>query len=304
MKRSCQEHYLLNCRDTRLDLRNRPSVMGILNLTPDSFSDGGKFENHAGRADIDLAVEHALRMVRDGASIIDIGGESTRPGAEKVSAGEEILRTVPVIARLRKQSDVLISIDTYKAEVAEAALQAGAQIVNDISGFTFDRLLPEVCRKHRAAVVLMHTPVMPETMKWSTETAAATTDITATVTAFLRQAILRAREAGIEDIVLDPGFGFGKSVNENFRLLGNLSHLLNLDYPLLAGVSRKSFIGDAVKRNGEPAPPPSERRDATTAAQTIALLNGASIIRAHDVTAAVHAMCVVEAMKQSLGKRH
>ncbi|MEE9904295.1 dihydropteroate synthase [Chlorobium sp.] len=298
MKHSGQEHYLLDCRDTMLDLRKSPAVMGIVNLTPDSFSDGGKFGDQAGLPDIDLAVEHALQMVREGAAIIDIGGESTRPGAERIAAVDEIRRTLPVIARLRKQTDVLISIDTYKAEVAEAALKAGAQIVNDISGFNFDPLLPAVCRKHRAAAVLMHTPVTPQAMKWSQETTSTENDVTATVMECLKEAAIRARNAGVESIVLDPGFGFGKSVDENFMLLGNLSRLRKLGYPILAGVSRKSFLGEAIRKNGK-TPPPEERHEATTAAQTIALLNGASIIRAHDVRAATQALAVVETMKHS-----
>ncbi|MBN1279687.1 MAG: dihydropteroate synthase [Chlorobium sp.] len=304
MKQFFPEHYRLECRNRSLDLSKRPAIMGILNLTPDSFSDGGRFENQEKETDIDSAVEHALRMKAEGASIIDIGGESTRPGSEKITARTEILRTVPVISKLRKESNVLISIDTYKAEVAEAALKAGAQIVNDISGFTFDDLLPDICRKYQAAVVLMHTPVTPQTMKWSTETANAGTDITVTIHKFLRQAILRAQNAGVHNILIDPGFGFGKSVEENFRILENLSYLLDLGYPLLCGLSKKSFLGYAIKNGEEPDIPPGERHDATTAAQTIALLNGASVIRAHDVKAAAHAISIVESMKKSLIKRH
>lgn len=300
MNRTTDGHYLLNCSGRLLDLRSSAAVMGIVNLTPDSFSDGGMFQEPGGRADLSRAVEYALSMVRDGALIIDIGGESTRPGASRVSADEEIRRTIPFISLLRKKSEVLISIDTYKSEVAEAALDAGAQIVNDISGFTFDRNLPSICRKYHAAAILMHTPITPDSMKWSTQTHSAGSDVTGTVTKFLQKAVASAEHAGIDDIIIDPGFGFGKSVNENFRLLGSISQLLELERPLLAGVSRKSFLGHAIRKNGEPEPPPAARYDATAAAQTIALMHGAAIIRTHDVRAAFHAVSIVSAMKHAI----
>ncbi|MBM3163180.1 MAG: dihydropteroate synthase [Chlorobi bacterium] len=300
MKRTATEHYLLNCSGCTLDLRRKPAVMGILNLTPDSFSDGGAFQRPEGTPEIERAVAYALSMVRNGAAIIDIGGESTRPGAEKVSAEEEIRRTVPVILELRNKTDALISIDTYKAEVAEAALRAGAQIVNDISGFSFDGNLAAVCRKYGAAAVLMHTPSAPQSMKWSTEIPGSKRNVTARVSAFLQQAVSRAQNAGVDDIIIDPGFGFGKSVDENFTLLGNLAELLKLRRPVLAGVSRKSFLGSAVKEEGKPEPPPAERSEGTTAAQTIALMNGAAIIRAHDVRAAAHAASIVSAVQNAM----
>lgn len=300
MNRTTDGHYLLNCSGRLLDLRSSAAVMGIVNLTPDSFSDGGMFQEPGGRADLSRAVEYALSMVRDGALIIDIGGESTRPGASRVSADEEIRRTIPFISLLRKKSEVLISIDTYKSEVAEAALDAGAEIVNDISGFTFDRNLPSICRKYHAAAILMHTPITPDSMKWSTQTHSAGSDVTGTVTKFLQKAVASAEHAGIDDIIVDPGFGFGKSVNENFRLLGSISQLLELERPLLAGVSRKSFLGHAIRKNGEPEPPPAARYDATAAAQTIALMHGAAIIRTHDVRAAFHAISIVSAMKRAI----
>lgn len=294
------EHYLLDCSGCELDLRRKPAVMGIVNLTPDSFSDGGMFQLADKKTDLDRAVNYALSMVGEGAVIIDVGGESSRPGSAKISAAEEIRRTAPFISLLRKKSDVLISIDTYKAEVADAALGEGAQIVNDISGFTFDRALPSVCRRYRAAAVLMHAPLTPQAMKWSTETLSASEEINRRVMAFLQRAVALAEDAGIDNIVIDPGFGFGKSVEENFRLLGNLRALLELRRPLLAGVSRKSFLGHAVKKQGESDLPPAERYDATAAAQTIALMNGASIIRAHDIRSAVHAAAVVSAMKNAM----
>lgn len=279
-------HFLLDCAGLALDLREGPKIMGILNTTPDSFYDGGSFHSGAQEPDLDRALEHALTMIREGASIIDIGGESTRPGAEKISAEEEIRRTVPLVRMLREKTDVLLSIDTYKAEVARKALEAGANIVNDISGFTFDPELPGVCCRFGAAAVLMHTPVTPQEMRWSTRTPSSEGDIMQRVTSFLADSIARANAHGVVGLIIDPGFGFGKSVEESFSLLGRLRELDVLKRPLLVGVSRKSFLGQAVARPGDPVPPPSERLAATIAAQTIALLNGAAIIRAHDVAAA------------------
>jgi dihydropteroate synthase len=286
-------HFLLDCAGLALDLRDGPKIMGILNTTPDSFYDGGSFHSGALEPDLDRALEHALTMLREGASVIDIGGESTRPGAEKISAEEEIRRTVPLIRMLRKKTGVILSIDTYKAEVARKALEAGANIVNDISGFTFDPQLPEVCGRFGAAAVLMHTPVTPQEMHWSTRTRSSEGDIVQRVTGFLAASIARAKAHGVVGLIIDPGFGFGKSVEENFSLLDRLRELDVLETPVLVGVSRKSFLGQAVAGQGEPVPPPSERLAATIASQTIALLNGAALIRAHDVAAAVQCRDVV-----------
>ncbi len=286
-------HYRLNCRERLLDLAEGPIIMGILNTTPDSFYDGGAFKEGSQAVDLDRAMEHALAMIRAGASIIDIGGESTRPGSEKISAEEEIRRTIPLIERLSKKTDVLISIDTWKSEVAEKALQAGAHMVNDISGFTFDARLPEVCGRYRAAAVLMQTPVKPDTMQWSSATGSGSEDIVAAVTRHLRRSIALAEEHQVHDIIIDPGFGFGKSVDENFMLLDRLDELSLLDRPVLAGLSRKSFLGHAIARPGEPAPPPAERLAATTAAHTIALMRGASILRVHDVKEASECLAIV-----------
>lgn len=294
--------YLPECAGKTLDLAGGPAVMGIVNLTPDSFFDGGRYAGPSGASALDRALDTALGMVRAGASIIDIGGESTRPGAEYVSSEEEIRRTVPFIELLRRSSDVMLSIDTYKAEVAEAALRAGANIVNDISGMTFDDRMPVVCGKHRCGVVLMHTPVRPDRMHWSRHAGDGNGDIVETVLAFLGHSIDTARRHGVEAIITDPGIGFGKSVDENFRLLARLDELHALGYPVLAGLSRKSFLGQAIRRNGEEPPPPSERLEATTSANTIALMNGADILRVHDVEAAVHARSVVLALRHSLGK--
>ena len=277
------------------DLSAGPLIMGILNTTPDSFYDGGVLHQGSGGVNLEQALNQALAMIAAGASIIDVGGESSRPGAEKVSASEEIRRTVPLIALLRQRSDVMISIDSYKAEVADAALQAGADMVNDISGFTFDRDLPAVCRKYQAAVVLMHTAVRPDSMRWSTATEHGEEDIVTRVSHFLARSIALAEEHSIEKIIIDPGFGFGKSVAENFQLLDQLDSLLALGRPILAGLSRKSFLGHAITPPGGETPPPSERLAATIAAQTIALMRGAAMLRVHDVAAAAATAAIVHA---------
>lgn len=279
--------FCINAVERVLDLSSEPKIMGIVNMTPDSFYDGGVFG-----VDVGMAVEHALGMVEAGAAIIDIGGESSRPGAERISAEEEIARIVPVISILRERTDVLISVDTYKAAVAERALQAGAHMVNDISGFTFDADLPMVCQRYGAAVVLMHTPLRPEVMGWSMGAGSDEEDVVTRVSGFLRRSIAVAEEHGITDIIIDPGFGFGKSVEENFRLLGRLGELLELGRPILAGVSRKSFLGHSITVPGGEMPPPSERLAATIAAGMIALAKGASILRVHDVAEAVQSLKV------------
>ncbi len=286
------DRFRIMCAGRMLDLSEGPVVMGILNTTPDSFYDGGTFRKEGSGVDIDRAFEGAVAMVRAGAAIIDVGGESTRPGAGVISGAEEIERTVPLIMLLRERTDVLISVDTYKAEVAERALEAGAHIVNDISGFTFDDALPAVCRRYGAGVILMHTPVKPGSMGWSTRTDSGGEDIVARVRGFLQDSIARAVAAGLDDIIIDPGFGFGKSVDENFRLLRELASLRDLGRPILTGVSRKSFLGFALAEPGGNVPAPSERLAATLAAETIALMHGASVLRVHDVREAMDCLRV------------
>ncbi len=288
-----KNRFRLNCAGATLDLSARPAIMGIVNLTPDSFFDGGSYGDAGEAAQLDRALESALTMVSAGAEIIDVGGESTRPGAEPVGIEEEMRRTIPFIELLRRHSDVVVSIDTWKSQVAEAALRAGANIVNDISGFTFDPAMPQVCARHRSGVVLMHTPAKPDQLRWSYNTGAETEEVMSRVTGFLRRSVKIAREHGIEAIIVDPGLGFGKTVEENYRLLARLDELHDLGCPVLVGVSRKSFLGQAIKKPGEEVPPPSERLDATISANTIALLHGADILRVHDVQAAADARAVV-----------
>ncbi|NTW54497.1 MAG: dihydropteroate synthase [Chlorobaculum sp.] len=292
-----RSRFRLNCTGATLDLSARPAIMGIVNLTPDSFFDGGSYGNAGEAAQLERALESALAMVRAGAEIIDVGGESTRPGADSVGAEEEMRRTTPFIELLRRHSDVVISIDTWKSEVAEAALRVGANIVNDISGFSFDPKMPGVCARYRAGVVLMHTPAKPDQLRWSYNTGAEHDEVMALVTGFLRHSIEVAREHGIESIIVDPGLGFGKTVEENYHLLARLDELHELGCPVLAGVSRKSFLGQAIRMPGEEVPPPSERLNATISANTIALMHGADILRVHDVQPAADARAVVVAMR-------
>lgn len=270
--------------------------MGILNTTPDSFHDGGTLTGPEGELDLGLALERARRMLSEGADIIDIGGESSRPGARVISTDEEIQRTAPLIELVRRESDAPISIDTYKAAVAEAALQAGADIVNDISGFSFDSAMPSVCNSYGAAAVLMHTPARPADMQWSTRTPNGSEDITATVMHYLEEAVRRAEAAGVQDIIIDPGFGFGKSVEENFRLLKRLGEFRSTKRPVLAGLSNKSFLAHIAASGGKPVRPTAERLSATLAAETLAVLNGADIIRTHDAGGAKTCIRVVQAM--------
>lgn len=250
-----------------LDLTS-PKIMGILNITPDSFSDGGKYIN------IDNALAYALKMINDGADIIDVGGESTRPGSDPVSVDEEIKRTIPLIKRLSElRKNIIISIDTTKSEVAEQALQNGADIINDISGLTFDDKIIGVAKKYKAAVIIMHIKGNPKTMQVNPHY----DDVLKEVYNFLKIQSNKALNNGVEKIILDPGIGFGKSVDDNFSLIKNLGKFESLGYPLLIGLSRKSFIGKTLDLNVE------ERDVATVILETISVLRSAKIIRTHNV---------------------
>lgn len=257
-----------------LALGERTLVMGVLNVTPDSFSDGGLFINAA------AAAKHALVMQRAGADIIDIGGESTRPGSKPISADEEMRRVIPVLRALRRKLRVPISIDTRRAAVAEAAIAEGAEIVNDVTALQFDPAMPEIIRRAHAAVILMHMRGTPGTM----QRGPFARDVIRDVQGGLRAAATRARRAGIAPsrILLDPGIGFGKNFRQNFELLANLEELSSLGFPLLVGPSRKSFIGWANKTRGLPADG-AHRAWGTAAAVTAAILGGAHIVRVHDV---------------------
>ncbi len=289
---------IFRCRDHVLDLHERPRIMSVLNLTPDSFSDGGKFY-HDEQIDLDQVVEAALQMVHEGADILDIGGESTRPGALPVSAQEEMCRVIPAIERLSKEVSIPLSIDTTKACVAEAALKAGASIVNDISGFRFDKDMPAVCAKFGAAAVVMHLRHKPQEMVWSYHDKTVYQDLIGEVKGALLQSLSLAEQAGIDNVAIDVGFGFGKTIAGNFELLRRLGEFKSLGRPILAGLSRKSFIGKVISRTADGVAPPSERLFGTVAANVIALMNGANILRVHDTKAAFDAIQVFLATERA-----
>jgi dihydropteroate synthase len=257
-----------------------PVIMGILNVTPDSFSDGGKF------LDKKAAVAHALRMERDGATIIDVGGESSRPGSDSVSEQEELDRTLPVIRGIRAESEVLISIDTCKSVVAHEALQTGANWVNDISGLQSDDKMTEVIKESDCPVVVMHMKGKPKTMQDNP----VYKDVCAEVNQFFTQRIRMLNNAGIEKIILDPGIGFGKRFEDNLDLINGLQMFGQHDVPLLIGPSRKSFLGTITGQVAE------KRLAGTLASMVIAVQNGADIVRVHDVAPARDALAVVAAL--------
>ncbi|MDD2851404.1 MAG: dihydropteroate synthase [Desulfuromonadaceae bacterium] len=250
----------------------RPLIMGILNITPDSFSDGGRYANH------EQAIQTALQMESDGADIIDIGGESTRPGSPSVSSDEELSRIMPVIENLTGTLKCALSVDTWKSDVAYSALSAGVEIVNDISGFTFDPRMAAVAGTHKAGVVLMHTRGRPDSM----QSATIYDDLLLEVTTGLRTSLTLAQEAGIprDCIVVDPGIGFGKNAEGNLELIRRLAELTCLGIPILVGPSRKSFIGKILGRERT-----DERLFGTAATVALSVAHGASILRVHDVKA-------------------
>jgi dihydropteroate synthase len=270
-----------------LTIGARTLIMGVLNVTPDSFSDGGEFY------DSDAALAHADEMIEDGADIIDIGGESTRPGSEPVTAGEELRRVLPVIEHLAKSDRVAISIDTTKSEVACAALDAGAEIVNDISALRFDFRIADYAAHTGAGLILMHSRGTPATMQKLPPVA----DVFAEVTHSLRASVAMAERRGVAraSIAIDPGIGFGKTVEQNVEMVANLERL-SLAFPdlaLVVGTSRKSFIGKLLDNA------PAERRlHGTMASVTAAILRGAHVIRVHDVRACVETARVADAIKE------
>lgn len=271
-----------------LALSRRVHVMGIVNVTPDSFSDGGRF------LDPDAAIEQGLALVEEGADIVDVGGESTRPGAEPVDADEEIRRTGPVVEALTAKTDVPVSIDTTKAGVARVALEAGAQIVNDVSAGRFDPALLPLASSHGAGLILMHMRGDPRTMQRDP----TYPDVVAEVAEFLGERADAAIAAGIprERILLDPGFGFGKRPEHNLALLANLGMLRGLGHGIVAGTSRKSFIGAML---GDL--PVTERLEGTAATVALAVAAGARVVRVHDVRAMVRVVRMTEAVLGARG---
>ncbi len=282
-KRSADSGFILTTRHGAVDMVRRTAVMGVVNVTPDSFSDGGRYY------DADRAVAHGERLAEEGADILDIGGESTRPGAAPVSAAEEVRRVVPVIERLRAKTGVPISIDTFKSEVARAALDAGADIVNDVTALRGDPAMAALVARERVPLVLMHMQGTPQTMQHNP----SYENVVEEVVAFLRRKAEEAEDAGIaaDAIVVDPGIGFGKNLDHNLALLRGLPALAALGFPLLVGASRKAFIGRILDLG------PDERLEGSIAAAVAAALGGAHIIRVHDVKEAVRALRVADALR-------
>jgi dihydropteroate synthase len=290
-------------RTRALELGARTLVMGVVNITPDSFSNGGLFLSP------EDAVAHALRLFDEGADIVDLGAESTRPGSRAggragsadepaVNASEEQARLLPVLEGILKaRPSAIISIDTYKAATARAAINAGAEIINDVSGFLWDPTLPAVCAGSKAGVVLMHTRGRPE--EWRTQQQLAPEAVLATVRDGLEASLALARKAGIPPhaVLLDPGYGFGKRFGENYALLARQARLLALGRPLLVGVSRKSFLGHTLAPLYSGSAAPVEAREiASVAAMVAAILKGASVVRVHAVRPAVEAAHIADAL--------
>ena len=282
-----RKRFELKLRLGVLELGKRTLVMGVLNVTPDSFSDGGKFFDPVS------AIEHALEMERAGADLLDIGGESTQPGSRGTPAQTELARVLPVLEGLRGVLNIPISIDTRKADVAEAAIAAGAQIINDVSGLKHDPRLGEVAARHGVPVIVMHMRGEPATM----QKGPFARDVVKDVARGLRESIAKTRKAGVakSQIIVDPGIGFGKSFQQNYELLQKLPVLAKLGYPLMVGTSRKGFLGATLAGEGKPAPP-DQRLWATAATVTASILGGAHIVRVHDVAEMVQVARVADCL--------
>jgi dihydropteroate synthase len=277
----------LTFKDFSFDFSEKTFIMGILNITPDSFSDGGSFIK------ADTAVEHAINMVEEGADIIDIGGESTRPGSDAITVSEELERVIPVIEKLSGRIRVPISIDTYKAGVAQKAIDAGASIVNDISGLRSDPDMPGVVSRNEVPVVIMHIKGTPKNM----QTNPIYGNLIEEIIEYLGESIAIAEKAGIHDekIIVDPGIGFGKTFEDNLEIIKELSKFKRLGKPLLIGTSRKAFIGKVL---GDA--PVGDRVEGTSAAVAISIMNGADIVRVHDVKEMKRVAIVSDAIKSGV----
>ncbi len=275
----------LRLRDYRLDIGNRPLIMGILNVTPDSFWDGGRHHQPG------LAISKAHELLEQGADIIDVGGESTRPGSEPVSADEETRRIGPVVERLVKELNAPISIDTRKSEVAERMLELGAHMINDISGLIHDPGMVDVVRRFDVPIVIMHMRGTPENMQSHTHYQ----DVVQDVRAELLERVAWAEANGIraENIIIDPGMGFAKTAEQCIEMLARLQEFRDLGYPILVGPSRKSFIGKTVGLI------PEQRLEATIAACVVAVMKGASIVRVHDVGEVARALRLVQVIRSA-----
>jgi len=262
MKQMTVKHQQIKCGKYILNIQDKTMIMGILNITPDSFSDGGRY------IDIEKAIEHAKEMIKQGADIIDIGGESTRPGSTIVTAEEEIKRVIPVIKRLSKEIEVPISIDTYKAEVAKQAVEAGATIINDIWGAKADQDMAKVAAAYGVPIILMHNR---DNQNYN--------QLIPDMIADLMESVTIAKNAGVKDenIILDPGIGFAKTMDDNLVVMRNLEALVHLGYPLLLATSRKRFIGHVLDL------PPTERMEGTGATVCLGIQKGCHMVRVHDV---------------------
>src|SRR5208337_2005829 len=260
-----RKRFELRCRGGDLQLGERTLVMGVINVTPDSFSDGGLFLEPT------EAIEHGLLMAEQGVDIIDVGGESSRPGADAVTPDEELRRVIPVIEGLASRLEIPISVDTYKAQVAEQAIEAGAQIINDISGLRFDPRMPAVAARFDTPLVIMHIKGNPKTM----QQAPRYTDVISEIIASLHEGIERAEQHGVDpyQVIVDPGIGFGKRVEDNLSILNRLDELAVLDRPILIGTSRKSFIGSVLNQAVD------QRMVGTLATVAVSVLKGAHIVR-------------------------
>jgi dihydropteroate synthase len=278
-------YHTLRFRKGTLTLGRRTLLMGILNVTPDSFSDGGLFFEK------EKAVAQGLRMVEEGADLLDVGGESTRPGSKPLDLEEELRRVIPVIESLAKKVDIPISIDTYKSQVALRAFEAGAKMINDISGLNYDHDLARVAAKENAPIILMHIRGAPETMQKDVHYESLFSEILQ----YLGESIRRAESAGVDpqQIVVDPGIGFGKTLEDNLLIIKNLSEFRILGKPILLGTSRKSFIGKILNTEV------TERLEGTLSSIAIGVLNGAHIIRAHDVLPAKRAIAIADAVRRA-----
>ena len=286
--------FRLHLRSRTLALGERTLVMGVLNITPDSFSDGGAY------LDSGAAVARALQIEHDGADILDVGGESTRPGATSISSEEELRRILPVIQVLRGKLRIPMSVDTRRADVAEAALDAGAEIINDVSALRMDARLAEVARRARAPLILMHMRGTPQTM----QRGPFARDVINDVMAGLRDSVARAKRAGLAktQLLLDPGIGFGKKHEQNFEILARLPEFARLGCPIVIGTSRKAFLGKALADSDGPSAPPGERLLGSAATVTASILGGAHIVRVHDVAEMARVVRVADAILNSANR--
>lgn len=276
--------FTLSWSDYTLNLGQKTHVMGILNVTPDSFSDGGRY------LEVNRAVEHALEMALEGADIIDVGGESTRPFSEKISSNEELDRVIPVIEALSKELAIPISIDTYKGAVARESLQAGASIINDISALKFDPQMVSVAARAEVPLILMHMKGTPQNMQKNP----AYNDVTSEILKFLKDTIEHAKKNGVNEnlIIVDPGIGFGKTFDNNLEIIKNLSQFASLNRPVLLGSSNKAFIGHILDKKS------NERDTGTMATIAAGVMNGAHIVRVHNVKKAVETVKIIDAIKR------